>query len=575
MKTMKNNKLIYIGLMIAAFSAISTGCSNLKDQLKLVNPNSPTEDGNVTTEAGLVALTRGGTYINGFVNQDVWLGDTYFSLVYGFQELLADVVGADAANQNISVINVPMKITSGATVVNNPSPQIPLIRTFNTRAYTGAAYNVTYYQWTNMYTLNMAMNRVLTHIDAIPFTGNADDKKNTFKAWCYFWKGYAYASIGSMYYSGVINNVAGGLSNQYVTQDAIIAESNTWFNLAATTLAAISNTSGGPGTEYYDIMAQLIPSFFQVGHGQVPTGAEWVRNINTLLARNILVNHLAPFVNGNSAATISTSTVTPMTAADWNQVLTLANAGLQSGDNCFTGRSTTINPVFTALGGTVSALTVGPTSSSTFKISERFLQAYHQTAAGDAADDQRLTNNFAIQAAPYTNGTFGTRWELLDGGNGISGTAVLGDLSSGGYELYICGSYEENELMKAEANIQLGNIDTGVGSINTVRNYQGAGIANLGTGLTKNQALAELTRERRVALVFRGLSWYDSRRWGWSYAISNGGGGYNLNYLNGSTLETGATFDYDFLDYWDVPADEVVLNPPAAGGAAPVNPKFN
>jgi len=566
---MKKNKFLHFG-MLAAFILVSNACS---DQLKLVNPNSPTIVGNITNETGLTALVKGGTYINGFVNQDGWLGDSYFSLPYGFQELLADVVGADAANQNISVINVPDKITAGSTVLANTSPQIPLIRTYNTRAYTGAAYNVTYYQWTNMYALNSAMNNVLTLIDGITYTGNAADKKNTLKAWCYFWKGYAYASIGSMYYSGIIVNTAGTDNNKYVTQDAIINESNTWYNLAATTIAGISNTSAA-GSDYATILGEIIPSFFQVGHGHVPSGAEWVRNINTLLARNIVVNKLAPYVNGSSSATISKSTITPMAAADWSKVLALTTAGIQSGDNCFTGRSAAINPVFSTLGGTVSVLTMGTTSNSTFKISERFIQQYKPT-------DKRLANNFAIQVdskgnpSPYTNGTFGTRYYAIPEGKGMAGVALLGSLKDGVYECYIAGSYEENALMQAEANIYLGNVDTGLALVDAVRTYQGAGLAAVsGTGLSKDQALGELVSERRVALVFRGLSWYDSRRWGWSYAIANGGGGYNLNFLNGSTLNTGATFDYNFLDYWDVPADEFVLNPPGSGAAAVKNPNF-
>jgi hypothetical protein len=71
------------------------------------------------------------------------------------------------------------------------------------------------------------------------------------------------------------------------------------------------------------------------------------------------------------------------------------------------------------------------------------------------------------------------------------------------------------------------------------------------------------------------MSWYDFRRWGTSYAISNGGGANNQNFLNGSTIHYGtATIDYNFLDYWDVPADEYVLNPPAASGASWKNPNF-
>jgi len=35
-----------------------------------------------------------------------------------------------------------------------------------------------------------------------------------------------------------------------------------------------------------------------------------------------------------------------------------------------------------------------------------------------------------------------------------------------------------------------------------------------------------------------------------------------------------ATINYNFMDYWDVPADETVKNPPAAGSAAVKNPNW-
>src|SRR6185295_16727900 len=86
-------------------------------------------------------------------------------------------------------------------------------------------------------------------------------------------------------------------------------------------------------------------------------------------------------------------------------------------------------------------------------------------------------------------------------------------------------SYEENALMRAEALIYTNQIDAGLALVDAVRNYQGAGLAAVsGTGLTLAQAKAELVRERRVALVFRGVSYYDYRRWGIIYDISKGGG---------------------------------------------------
>jgi len=164
---------------------------------------------------------------------------------------------------------------------------------------------------------------------------------------------------------------------------------------------------------------------------------------------------------------------------------------------------------------------------------------------------------------------------MISGGNGASGVYVYGDKTPGNYELFIAGSYEENALMLAEANIQLGNTDVGLGYVDAVRAYQGAGIAAVaGTGLNKSAALQELVSERRVALAFRGLSYYDIRRWGWTYDIAKGGGSYHNITSIGSTLNTNVTINYNFIDYWDIPADETDLNPPGTGSAPVKNPNF-
>ncbi|MBS1488986.1 MAG: RagB/SusD family nutrient uptake outer membrane protein [Bacteroidetes bacterium] len=552
------------------------------DQLeKLQNPNAPTLEANVNDETGLVKLFKGATWIDGFVYQMGWLGDSYFSLPYSYAELNADILGAQSANQNISTINLPLSITpsgGGAAFYTNPLPQTQNIRTFNTRAFTAAGENVTYYQWAAMYTLNNAMNWLLPLIPTIKYTGNAADKKNTYKAWCYFWKGYAYAAIGSQYCAGLINdtyknaNNYRATSNNYLTQDKIIAQSNLYYDSAASAIAAISNTDNATGSpaDFNSVLSQLIPTFFQTGNGNPPSGAEWLRTINTMKARNILVNKLAPYVNGSSAATISNALVPAMGATDWAAILTLCDGGngVRQGDNCFTGRSTTLNPVYTTLGGTVSALTIGPTEASTFQITERFVQNYKP---GDA----RFTNNFPTEPDVWSNGVFSVRYRIEPDGLGQAGVVTYGSFNDGAYQLYIVGSYEENALMVAEAKIQTGDINGGLALVDQVRQYQGAGIAAVsGTGLTKDQALGELTRERRVALLFRGLSYYDSRRWGWNYPISMGGGGYNLNYLDDNDNLQQGTFDYSFMDYWDVPADETVLNPPSGSSAPVKNPKF-
>ncbi|MBS1487279.1 MAG: RagB/SusD family nutrient uptake outer membrane protein [Bacteroidetes bacterium] len=575
---MKKRILSY-SLSVLMVALATTSCTEQLE--KLQNPNAPTLIGNINNEAGLINLFKGATWIDGFVYQMGWLGDSYFSLPYSYAELNADVIGAQSSNQNISNINLPISVTptgGGPAFFTNSTPQTQLIRTFNTRAFTGAGENVTYYQWSGMYTLNNSMNWLLPLIPTIHFTGNAADKKNTYKAWCYFWKGYAYAAIGSQYCAGLIfdkyktDNNAFTTNNNYVTQDVVIAQSNLYYDSAAATIQTISNTDNASGSpaDYYNVLSQLIPAFFQVGQGQVPSGAEWRRTINTMKARNILVNKLAPYVNGSSSATISNALIPAMTAADWAAILTLCDGGngIQQGDNCFTGRSTTLNPIYTTLGGTTSALTIGPTESNTFQITERFVQNYKP---GDA----RFTNNFPVEPDVWSNGIFSVRYRVEPNGLGAPGVVNYGSFNDGAYQLYMVSSYEENALMIAEAKIQTGDIDGGLAIVDQIRTYQGAGIAAVsGTGLTKDQALGELTRERRVALLFRGVSYYDSRRWGWTYSIASGGGGYNLNYLDDNDVIQTGTFDYSFMDYWDVPADEIVLNPPSGSSAPVKNPKF-
>lgn len=193
--------------------------------------------------------------------------------------------------------------------------------------------------------------------------------------------------------------------------------------------------------------------------------------------------------------------------------------------------------------------------------------------------DLRFLKNFTQNEFLNQSGGFdySTRWQLLDAANITfpgNHTLKFCDKSPGNQVIYLAGSYEENELMKAEALINTGSIDAGLASVYTVRNYQGAGLAPVsGTGLNLAAAREELRKERRVALVFRGTAFYDARRWGIIDDVSKGGGRTNAVVLStDGTLNTHATINYNFLDYWDVPADEFVLNPPAAGSAPIKNP---
>jgi len=530
--------------------------SSCKKDLNIQNPNSPTL-AQASTETGLVSLAAGSVYVNGFMNGNYWLGNSFFSLEYGFDELLADDVASPDANQNVNVINLPASVifTDGTgTVKVNPTSQVANLRVNNTRAT--QSQNMFYYEWNSMYQLNNAANQILALVGTVPLSGDAATKQATLRAWAYWWKGYAYARIGSIYYSGIINNAISATNPNYVLSTAIIAESNK--NLAAAS-AQLSSISSVNTATYTALMKQLLPSFVQTGHGGAPTPAAFIDNINTLEARNLLAN----------------TRTSAMTAANWQTIISLTTAGIQSSDNVFTMRTTDVNGLSGATSGCVALNTSGPAQNSTFQLQERLVQDFK-------SGDQRFAKNILDTTAAINQVggyTFSTRWELLNAKlsprpkiNSIQ----YADNTPGNQEIYIAGSYEENALMLAEAYINTGQIDKGLALVDAVRDYQLAGLAHVaGTGLTLAQALEELRKERRIALLFRGTAFYDARRWGVIYDVSKGGGRTGCVVLTpDGVLHTNATINYNFMDYWDVPADEFVLNPPASGSAPIKNPNY-
>lgn len=540
-------------LLTLAATGLLMACS--KDELDVKNPNDPTPS-SAATEVGVISLAQGTVYINGLGNSTA--GIKYFDGVpggfftgpLGFHELMGDVIGEEAANQFGNQIGMPDLVTlDDGTKVANPSSistQIALLRTVNVNAQ--GASNPLYYEWAYMYNLNNGMNSVLEIAAATKFIGDATlqaTKLNTLKAWAYWWKGYAYSRIGSIYYAGLINNKAGATNGNYVTKEKMIEEATKNFDLSSTALTAL----GAGGDAYTTVMSSLIPAFNQVGKGLVPTPAEWKRNINTMKARNILVNTPAK----------------TMSAAQWGQILALANDGIKATDNVFTGRSNDNADFMNKLNGNIPAKSTGPTGG-TYKISERLIQDF-------PVGDKRLDNNFKKSASAILfnqdrGNSFNTRWTIVDGGNGLPGVIVMNNRTVGAYELYIAGFYEENELMKAEAKIYTGDIAGGLASIDAVRKAQGAGLAAL-AGLTKDDALEELRKERRVGLAFRGLSFYDARRLG---IITDGRKNAVVVDRTGK-VNTKATINYNFLDYWDVPDNELAYNPASTSSAPIKNPK--
>lgn len=527
-----------------------------KKQLDVKNPNQPTPE-SATTEAGIIALAQGGVYRNGF--RDLKFSDGVYGFFWsgaiGFHEMMGDAIQVEAANAFINQIGCPDKvILDNGTIVlnpNSPNTQIATIRqviNFNSNQN----QNTLYYEWAYMYSMIRACNAVLDLAEKVSFPSDATTKKATIQAWANWWKGFAYARIGSMYYAGIINNTAASTNGNYVTKEAIITESNRVLDLATTALNSATNTAA-----YNDILGKLIPSFCQVGKGGILTTDMWKRNINTLKARNILVN----------------TPVATMTSAQWASILTLTNNGVQANDKVFTGRSNTAGDFLSPTTGTVASKVQNALAGgNTYKLSERLVQEFK-------SGDKRLANNIAQTVTWIGNSdrgqAFNTRYRLINKGNGMAGVKVYTNTDAGGEELFLASSYEENELMKAEALINSGSIDQGLALVDAVRTSQGAGLTAVsGTGLTLGQAKEELRRERRVALPFIGLSFYDARRLGIINPLSAGGGRTGAVVITGTgAVNTNATIEYNFLDYWDVPDTELVYNSPVAGSAPVKNPK--
>ncbi|MCJ8211259.1 RagB/SusD family nutrient uptake outer membrane protein [Mucilaginibacter sp. RS28] len=540
-------------LTILILAAVVTSC---KKELNVENPNSPTVQ-SASTESGVISLAQGGVYQDGF--RELKYGDGVFGLFWsgamGFHSMMGDEVGAEAANAYINQIGCPdyVILDNGNKVVNPnaPAKQHDFLRAVNLNGNQGQ--NPTYYEWAYMYNLINACNNILDIANKTTFTGNAGAKKATLQAWAYWWKGFAYAHIGSIYYAGLIVNTPGATNGNYVTKEAIITESNANLDKAATTLSGITDAA-----TYSAVLGKLIPDFCQVGHGGVLSTSQWVKNINTLKARNILVN----------------TPVAKMTTAQWTSILSLTNAGIGQSDLVFTGRSNATSDFLDPTSGTVSAKTTAPSAgANTYKLSERWVQDFK-------AGDKRLAN-VALTKTWIGNSDrgniFNTRYTLVDAGtaaNFPSGVIQFSNRNVGGYELFLAGSYEENELMKAEAKLYLGDIPGALTSIDNVRDYEGSGLAHV-SGTTNDITVAkeELRRERRIGLAFRGLSFYDARRWGVINDVSAGGGRTNAVVIdNSATLNTKATINYNFLDYWDVPDNELAYNPPASGSAPTKNP---
>src|SRR6187549_1191665 len=256
---MKKIKIFSLVIALLALSAC-------QDQLDIKNPNAPTPE-SAKTERGIISLAQGAVYVNGFYSLKYTDGvpGRFWTGAVGFHELMGDIVGEEAANWYGNQIGMPDQVVhDDASVVKNPaspSTQKELIKMVNVNSNQGN--NPLFHEWAAMYGMNNACNVTLSLVDGVAFLGDADTKKNTLKAWSYFWKGYAYSRIGSIYIAGIINNEPLKTNGNFVTKEAILAEAEANFAEAEKLLNGLST-----GGDYDVVLGTLIPSICQVGKGQ-------------------------------------------------------------------------------------------------------------------------------------------------------------------------------------------------------------------------------------------------------------------------------------------------------------------
>jgi hypothetical protein len=538
-----------------------------KSILQLPNPNAPTPGASLITEGGIDAFAEG--IFEKFIAYENGDGDlNFFQLQWLIESNMGDENFSPYSNwggrypMNVATITLPAPYN---TVIPNPSgfaTQLDILQSENTR--TAGDGNSIQYEWDVFYYINAQANTLLGALDnsALVLTGDAATKKKLLQAWAYYWKGYSYSKLGSMYIAALIDDSPdstnkGLTSNLYVANTAVLADANANFSQALAVFNSITEDA-----DYDATFEAIVPSFNE--NTKVITPAMWARQIHTFEARNYLANHK----------------VASMGASDWNTILNEADSGLVAGDYTLEWGMTTgdINDLSSPaqLGFAFHPYELDNVNNALTFVSERLIQDFQ---AGDA----RFTKNFGL----YPGGSvvnvrsrgiqFGTRYipTYIENGGSFATNEQLGVVP-------IAPTYEENALMIAEADIYLGNISQGDALIDQVRSYQNAGLPPAAShGLILDSAVAQLHSERRIGLYDRGVAWYDARRWGVTAPASSGGGRANANVLvPGSLIGGGSTpatilpcfINYDFVDYWDVPQNELAFNPAGAGSAPIANP---
>lgn len=530
-------------IYITTIAIIAGACK--KDTLLLNDPNFPTPELSLTTEAGLQNFSLG--ILQKMMANVPDEGKTnIFHVALTNHSIMGDEAYVPYGNYGFRWVDQVYKITlPSGTVITNPNglDQKTQLKGFDSRD--AGERNAFLYEWASSYYIIGQANQLLAALDnpALNLSGDAANKKNIFKAWALWWKGYAYSRIGSMYLAGVITNDVGKTNGDFVDHTAIMIEADKVLNDCLTTLNAITE-----GADYTTIMTGMVASFND--NKKVTTPAMWKRQVYSLQARNLLVNKKLP----------------DMTTANWQQIITLTNQGIQATDNIFRFGMDASGTNDVSIGFFHPYLFIGEVAQFTF-VSERLIQEFK-------TNDTRLLKGFVPFSVPKVNERgrglqFGTRWNpvfIENGGLYATGT-------NSGLVPWAC-SYEENQLMKAEALMRTGSSEAGLQLVDAVRDFQKSGLAHVaGTGLSAAQALEEYRRERRVALFLWGTAFYDARRWGVTKPASQGGGRANaivmipgnlLTPAQAGSVPTPCFMEYNYMDYWDVPQNELDFNAPGS-----------
>jgi hypothetical protein len=517
-----------------------------KKSLELNNPNEPTPELSLVTESGLKNFSLG-LLVKQFANVPDEGVTNIFFIATANHSIMGDEAYVPYGNYALRWVNQVYKITlpSGQVVTNpNGVTQKTQLQGFNSRD--AGERNAFQYEWSSCYYMIAQCNQILLSLDNpdLQLSGDAATKKSAFKAWALWWKAYCYSRIGSMYLAGIITNDPGQTNDNFVSREAIMTEANSLLTECETTLNSITENDS-----YDEVMEAIVASFDD--NKKIVAPDMWVRQIHSLQARNLLVNQK----------------VKDMDASDWQAVLDLANSGIQQTDNIFKFGMDPSGTNDVSLGGYHPYAFIAEVIQYTF-VSERLIQDFKP-------GDSRFTGKFAQFDVPKVNERgrglqFGTRWNpvyIEDGGK-------YATAANQGFVPWVC-SYEENELMKAEALIRLNQIDDGLTHVDAVRSYQNSGLTNVsGTGLNQTQALEEYRKERRIGLFLWGTAFYDARRWGVTEPAAQGGGrtggvvmvpGDLLVPAQASAAPVPCFLEYDYMDYWDVPQNELDFNTPGPG----------